>query len=167
MPEVQEDEMKIEKCEKMMNRILAGDHSKEVLEHLAECASCRELTALDRMVSGGAGRIEVPESLDRAVLSYAAGRKRSAGKLFHFSAFMRHAAVPLAAAFMICFGLAFAFRMPQKSSAGTVVKNRIPQDELDSLASELMLISSRIDEVSVQLSRTAAYTSIEEQNGVF
>ena len=69
--------MKTEKCKEMMERVLAGDRSPEVMEHLASCAGCRDLAALDRMVTGTSEPMSVPPDFRipqaQAVLPQAAG----------------------------------------------------------------------------------------------
>ncbi|MBO4633183.1 MAG: hypothetical protein J5858_14790 [Lentisphaeria bacterium] len=159
--------MKTAKCEAIMNRYLTGERSPAVKDHLEVCSRCRELADLICAITEKPAEETVPEELDRAVLSYAAARKRPADRSFNFSFLLRHAAIPLAAAFMVCICLAFAFRVPQAASGGALAQNRnsISQYELDSVDSELLLLSSRIQDTSVQLRNTAVYTGIYEQNG--
>ena len=159
--------MKTVKCEKMMNRFLEGDRSPEVKTHLENCPDCRELANLSLAVSGERAPAVVPPELDRVVLAYAASRKRLSGRAVSFTFLLRHAAIPLAAALMICVGLTFAFRVPQNVSGSPLVRsrNQVLQNELDAVDSELLMLSSRIQDTSAQLSRTVVYTGIYEQNG--
>ena len=104
--------MGTEKCKEMMDRMLSGEHSEELTKHLRECPECRELAELDRQLSGMPEHLAVPEELDRAVLAYAAAKKRPAVRILDFPFILRHAVIPIAAAVMVCFGLVFAFRSP-------------------------------------------------------
>ena len=157
-----------EKCKEMMDRFLAGECTPEVMEHLASCPDCRELVALDRMVTGTAVPMSVPESLDRAVLAHAAAKKRPVRKAISFRVFLRYAAVPIAAAVMLCFGLTFTFQTahPSKGPGSAKVNKGTVQYDWDSVDSELLLVSSQIEDVSAQLNRTVAYTSLYDRNGV-
>ena len=161
--------MKTEKCKEMMERVLAGDRSPDVMEHLASCANCRDLAALDRMVTGTSEPMSVPESLDRAVLAHAAARKRPPRKALSFRAFLRYAAVPVAAAVMLCFGLTFNYqtqvRPPERIGSSQMKKSAVQYD-WDSVDSELLLVSSQIEDASAQLNRTVAYASLYDRNGV-
>lgn len=161
--------MKTEKCKEMMERVLAGERSAEVMEHLSSCADCRGLAALDRMVSGTAEPVPVPEALDRAVLAHAAAKKRPVRKVLSFRAFLRYAAVPAAAAVVLCFGLTFDFQTqvrPEKQLGSVQAKKGAVQYDWDSVDSELLLVSSQIEDVSAQLNRTVAYASLYDRNGV-
>lgn len=159
-------------CDEMMDRYLAGERSEELMKHLAECPDCRALAALERMTAEKPARVEVPEHLDRAVKAYAAGRKRTAPQAVSFHFFRAHVLIPLAAAVMVCIGLAFAFQVPGtpgKAGSGQLVQKQktgaLPVYEQDSLDSELLLLSSRIRETSAQLNRTTVYSVIEEAEG--
>ena len=154
--------MKTEKCKEMMDRFLTGEDSGEVAEHLRECPACRELAELDRQLTGMPEHLEVPEELDRAVLAYAAAKKRPAVKVWDFAFILRHAAIPAAAAVMVCFGLVFAFRQPVDPPRPSLVQLQSVQDDFDMVDSEVLLLSSRIQNTSVQLSRTAVYNVINE-----
>lgn len=163
--------MKTEKCKEMMDRVLAGERTLEVMEHLASCADCRELAALDRMVTGSPvrGTVPVPEALDRAVLAHAAAKKRPVRKVLSFHTFLRYAAVPVAAAVMLCFGLTFNFQTqvrPEKRLGSVQAKKSAIQYDWDSVDSELLLVSSQIEDASAQLNRTVAYASLYDRNGV-
>ena len=164
--------MKTEKCKEMMERVLAGERTPEVMEHLSSCADCRELAALDRMVTGTPvrGTVSVPESLDRAVLAHAAAKRRPVRKVLSFHAFLRYAAVPVAAAIMLCFGLTFNFQTaqvrPSKRIGSVQAQKSAVQYDWDSVDSELLLVSSQIEDASAQLNRTVAYASLYDRNGV-
>ena len=165
--------MRTEKCEEMMNRFLGGDHSEPVQRHLSECASCRELAALSRLAAEPSRRVEVPEHLDRSILAYAAAKRPAPVRKqpLNFVLLMRHALIPAAAAVMICFGLSFAFRSPGPAAKTVSVSDasaknpNLPYD-FDSVDSELLLISSRIQDASAQLGRTVAYASVNDSMGV-
>ena len=157
--------MKTGKCEEMMNRILTGERSEEVMRHLSECPDCRGLAALDRLTAGlSAVRMEVPAELDRRILDRAAAGKRSAVGNRVIPFVLRHAAVPIAAGVMICAGLFFAFREPQSRTRNSLVQVQTPslQYDLDSVDSEVLMLSSRIQATTAQLSRTAVYNVIDE-----
>ena len=161
--------MKTEKCKEMMDRFLSGECSLEVMEHLTSCADCRDLAALDRMVTGSSVPMSVPESLDRAVLAHAAAKKRPVRKALSFRAFLRYAAVPVAAAVMLCFGLTFTSQTtvhPSKGPSSAKVNKSSVQYDWDSVDSELLLVSTQIEDVSAQLNRTVAYASLYDRNGV-
>ena len=162
--------MKTEKCKEMMERVLAGERTPEVMEHLSSCADCRELAALDRMVTGTSESMPVPESLDHAVLAHAAAKKRPVRKVLSFHAFLRYAAVPVAAAVMLCFGLTFNFQTaqvrPSKRIGSVQAQKSAVQYDWDSVDSELLLVSSQIEDASAQLNRTVAYASLYDRNGV-
>ena len=154
--------MKTEKCEELMSRFLKGERSEEVADHFRECAGCRELAALDRMLAGKPERMDVPEELDRKILQYAAAKKRPAAKVWDISFILRHAAIPAAAAAMVCIGLVFAYRPPVNPTQQTLARAQTMQYDLDSVDSEVLLLSSRIQNTSAQLSRTAVYNVIDE-----
>lgn len=159
--------MKTEKCEEMMNRYLSGERSEEMLRHLAECASCRELAALSRLTEESAEPLKVPERLDRAVLAHAAAKKRSGARSLSFTFLMRHALIPAAAAVAVCAGLTFAFRGPSAARAvnpavAAVGSQKTASYDFDSADSELLLISSRIQDASAKLTSTAAYSAWDE-----
>ena len=157
-------------CNEMMDRYLAGERSEELMRHLAECPDCRILSALERMTAERPARMEVPEHLDHAVKAYAAGRKRTAPQAVPFHFLRAHVLIPLAAAVMVCIGLAFAFQVPGEGKAGSgplvrQSQNTLAAYEQDSLDSELLLLSSRIRETSAQLNRTTVYSAIDESDG--
>ena len=159
--------MKTEKCEEMMNRCLSGERSEEVLRHLSECASCRELAELSRLTAEPAESLKVPERLDRAILAHAAAKKRTGARSLSFTFLMRHALIPVAAAVVVCAGLTFAFRVPSVSRTGNpavaaVRSQKIASYDFDSADSELLLISSRIQDASAKLTSTAAYAAWDE-----
>ena len=153
--------MKTEKCKEMMNRFLTGEDSGEVADHLRECPACRELAELDRQLTGMPEHLEVPEELDRAVLAYAAAKNRPAAKVWDFAFILRHAAIPAAAAVMVCFGLVFAFRQQSNPPRPALVQVQNVQYD-DMVDSEVLLLSSRIQNTSAQLSRTAVFNVIDE-----
>lgn len=159
--------MKTGKCEEMLNRILTGDRSEEVMRHLSECSDCRGLAALDQLTAGlAADRMEVPVELDRRILSCAAAKKRPSFKVWEISFVLRHAAIPAAAAVMVCAGLFFALRPLQNPVRNSLVQvqnqNQNQQYDLDSVDSEVLMLSSRIQATAAQLSRTAVYSAINE-----
>ena len=155
--------MRMEKCEEVMVRILKGEHSEEIANHLQNCPACRELAELDRLLAEKPARMEVPEKLDRAVLQYAAAKKRSVSGVWDIAFILRHAAIPAAAAVMVCIGLAFAFRLPPDNQPRqSVVQSQNLQYDFDSVDSDVLLLSSRIRNTSVQLSRTAVYNVMDE-----
>ncbi len=159
--------MKTKKCEEMMNRILSGEHSEELLNHLSECASCRELAALNRAVmQPAADRLEVPAELDRMILAHAAAKKRTPPRSLSFPFLMRHALIPAAAAVVVCVGLTFAFRGPTlrggKAAVAAVGSQKVSPYDFDSVDSEVLLISSRIQDASAKLNSTVAYSAWDE-----
>lgn len=154
--------MKTEKCKEMMDRFLTGEDSREVADHLRECPACRKLAELDRQLAGMPEHLEVPEELDRAVLAYAAAKKHPAVKVWDFAFILRHAAIPAAAAVMVCFGLVFAFRQTVNPPRPALVQAQSVQYDLDMVDSEVLLLSSRIQNTSAQLSSTAVYNVINE-----
>ena len=154
--------MKTEKCKEMMDRFLSGEDSEELTKHLRECPECRELAELDRQLSGMPQHLTVPEELDRAVLAYAAAKKRPAAKVWDFAFIIRHAAIPIAAAVMVCFGLVFAFRQQEPALRPSLAQTQNVQYDLDMVDSEVLLLSSRIQNTSAQLSSTAVYNVINE-----
>ena len=154
--------MRTEKCEELMNRYLKGDRSEEIAEHLRECSGCRALTELESLLAGKPERMAVPEELDRRILQYAAAKKRPAVKVWDIAFILRHAAIPAAAAAMVCIGLVFAYRPSANPPHQTLVRAQPVQYDLDSVDSEVLLLSSRIQNTSAQLSRTAVYNVIDE-----
>ena len=154
--------MKTEKCKEMMDRFLTGEDSGEVADHLRECPVCWELAELNRQLTGMPEHLEVPEELDRAVLAYAAAKKRPAVKVWDFEFILRHAAIPAAAAVMVCFGLVFAFRQQANPPRPALVQAQSVQYDLDMVDSEVLLLSSRIQNTSAQLSSTAVLNVIDE-----
>jgi len=155
--------MKTEKCSKMMNLFLRGERSEDVVKHLQECPDCRELAALSRAVCGAEEPMKVPEELDRAVLAYAAAKKRPAVRAWDFSFILRHAVIPVAAAAMVCVGLVFAFQQPGEQHRKTLVQvQNQGQYDLDLVDSEVLMLSSRIQNASAQLNRTEVFSGINE-----
>ena len=157
--------MKTEKCEEMMNRFLSGQVSEEMEQHFRECPECRGLASLDRRLAETHDRLPVPPEQDRAVLAYAAAKKRPAQKTWNIAFILHHAAIPIAAAAMVCIGLVFAFHQPDRNAA----RNSLAQSgktsfsyDLDTVDSEILLLSSQIQDASARLSRTEAYTGINE-----
>ena len=157
--------MKTKKCEEMMNRLLNGQVSGELEQHLRECPGCRELVSLDRKLAETHGRLAVPPELDRTVLAYAAAKKRPAQRVWNIAFILHHAAIPIAAAVMVCIGLVFAFHQPDRNAARNTLarsgKTNFSYD-LDTVDSEILLLSSQIQDASARLSRTEAYTGINE-----
>ena len=155
--------MKTEKCREMMNLFLKGERSDEVVKHLQDCPDCRELAALSRAVSGAKEPMKVPEELDRAVLSYAAAKKRPAARVWDFAFILRHAVIPAAAAAMVCAGLVFAFQQPGEQHRKTLVQvQNQTQYDLDMVESEVLMLSSRIQNTAAQLNRTEVFSGINE-----
>ncbi len=156
---------KMNRCEQTMNRILEGVSSAETEKHLAECRSCRDLAELYRRIAAGQPeRCTVPPILDQAVLDHAAKRQRPAGKHAFLNFFLRHAAVPIAAAVMVCFGLTFALHTSDAPSAATA-STQNQQYDFDLFETDLLLLSTQIEDTSVRLTNTAAYSSTYTQNG--
>ena len=157
--------MKTKKCEEMMNRFLTGQVSPEMDQHFRECPECRELVSLDRKLAETRKSLAVPPELDRSVLAYAAAKKRPEQRAWNIAFILHHAAIPIAAAAMVCIGLVFAFRQPERNavpnSLAQSAKNSFSYD-LDTVDSEILLLSSQIRDVSARLSRTEAYTGINE-----
>lgn len=110
----------------------------------------------------------MPESLDRTVLAYAAAKQRPVRKPLTFRAFLRYAAVPVAAAVMLCFGLTFNFQtqVGRTDQIGSVQTNKGAEYDWDSVDSDLLLVSTQIEDASAQLNRTVAYASLYDRNGV-
>ena len=154
--------MRTKKCEELMSRFLKGEQSEAVAAHFRECAECREMAELDRLLAGKPERMAVPEELDRKILQYAAAKKRSAVKVWDIAFILRHAAIPAAAAAMVCIGLVFAYRSPVNPQRQSLVRAQNIQYDMDSVDSEVLLLSSRIQNTSAQLSRTAVYNVIDE-----
>ena len=157
--------MKTKKCEEMMNRFLTGQVSEEMEQHFRECPDCRELASLNRKLAETHDRLTVPPELDRTILAYAGAKKRPVQRAWNIAFILRHAAIPAAAAAMVCIGLVFAFYQPDRQAA----RNSLAQSaktgfsyDLDSVDSEILLLSSQIRDVSARLSRTEAYTGINE-----
>ena len=157
--------MKTEKCSEMMDLFLKGERSDAVVKHLENCSDCRELAALSELAVLPKEPMKVPEELDRAVLAYAAAKKRPAAGIWDFSFILRHAVIPVAAAAMVCVGLVFAFQQPDPPRRDALVQVRNQaQYDLDAVDSEVevLMLSSRIRNTSAQLNRTAVYTVINE-----
>ena len=156
--------MKTKKCEEMMNRFLTGQVSEELEQHFRECPECRGLASLDRKLAETHGRRAVPPELDRAVLAYAA-KNRPAPKAWNIAFILHHAAIPVAAAAMVCIGLVFAFHQPDRNAARNSLarsgKTTISYD-WDTVDSDILLLSSQIQDASARLSRTEAYSGINE-----
>lgn len=151
------------RCEQTMNRILNGVSSEETEKHLAECGNCRDLAELYRRIAAGQPeRYAVPSILDQAVLSHAAERKHRSGKRVFLDFFLRHAAVPAAAAVMVCFGLTFALRTSDTPATASVQNAHY---DFDLFETDLLLLSTQIEDTSVRLTNTAAYSSSYTQNG--
>ena len=156
--------MKTEKCEEMMNRFLSGQVSEEMEQHFRECPECRALASLNRRLAETHDRLPVPPELDRAVLAYAA-ENRPVRRVWKIAFILHHAAIPIAAAAMVCIGLVFAFHQPDRNPARNSLaqsgKTHVAYD-WDPVDSEILLLSSQIQDASARLSRTEAYTGINE-----
>ena len=156
--------MKTKKCEEMMNRFLTGQVSEEMEQHFRECPECRGLASLNHRLAETHDRLPVPSELDRAVLAYAA-KNRPGRRVWNIAFILHHAAIPIAAAAMVCIGLVFAFHQPQRNVQGKSLaqsgKTGFSYD-LDTVDSEILLLSSQIQDASARLSRTEAYTGINE-----
>ena len=157
--------MKTKICEEMMNRFLTGQVSDEQEQHFRECPECRALASLNRKLAEPHDRLAVPPELDQAVLSYAAAKKRPAPGAWNIAFILHHAAIPIAAAAMVCISLVFAFHQPgrdiSRKSLAQSGKTNFSYD-LDTVDSEILLLSSQIQDASARLSRTEAYTGINE-----
>ena len=157
--------MKTKKCEEMMERFLTGQVSGEMEQHFRECPECRALVLLDRKLAETHDRAAVPPELDRAVLAYAAAKSRPARRTWNIAFILHHAAIPVAAAAMVCIGLVFAFHQPDRNvtrkSLAQSGKTHVAYD-LDTVDSEILLLSSQIQDASARLSRTEAYSGINE-----
>ena len=157
--------MKTKKCEEMMNRFLTGQVSEEMEQHFRECPECRELASLDCKLSETHDRLAVPPELDRTVLAYAAAKKRPEQRAWNIAFILHHAAIPIAAAAMVCIGLVFAYHQPDRNAARKSLaqsgKTSFSYDP-DAVDSEILLLSSQIQDASARLSRTEAYTGINE-----
>ena len=157
--------MKSKKCEEMMARFLTGQVSVEMEQHFRECPECRALASLDRKLAESHDRLAVPPELDRTVLAYAAAKTRPAQRAWNIAFILHHAAIPVAAAAMVCIGLVFAYHQPDRhavrNSLAQSAKNSFSYD-LDTVDSEILLLSSQIQDASARLSRTEAYTGINE-----
>ena len=109
-------------------------------------------------------RLPVPPELDRAVLAYAA-KNRPIRRAWNIAFILHHAAIPIAAAAMVCIGLVFAFHQPERKVQGNSLaqsgKTSFSYD-WDTVDSEILLLSSQIQDASARLSRTEAYTGINE-----
>lgn len=150
------------KCQEMMSLFLKGDRTEEVMKHLRECGECRELAALDRMLDGKPERMAVPEELDRAVLAYAAAKKRQPAGGWHISFILSRIVIPAAAAAVVCAGLSFAFRQPVVQVRKTLVQVQNQQFDMDAVDSEVLMLSSRIQDTAARLNRTAVISAIGE-----
>lgn len=154
------------RCEQTMNRILEGVSSAETEKHLAECRSCRDLAELYRRIAAGQPeRCAVPSFLDQAVLNHAAKRQRPAGKHAFLNFFLHHAAVPIAAAVMVCFGLTFALHNTSDTPSAATASTQNLHDDFDLFETDLLLLSTQIEDTSVRLTNTAAFSSSYTQNG--
>ena len=157
--------MKTKKCEEMMNRFLTGQVSEEMEQHFRECPDCRELASLNRKLAETHDRLTVPPELDRTILAYAGAKKRPVQRAWNIAFILHHAAIPIAAAAMVCIGLVFAYHQPDRNVARTSLaqsgKTSFSYD-LDAVDSEILLLSSQIQDASARLSRTEAYTGINE-----
>ena len=156
--------MKTKKCEEMVNRFLSGQVSEEMEQHFRECPECRGLASLNGKLAETHDRLAVPPELDQVVLAYAAKKCRPP-KVWNIAFILHHAAIPVAAAAMVCIGLVFAFHQPERKVQGNSLaqsgKTSFSYD-WDTVDSEILLLSSQIQDASARLSRTEAYTGINE-----
>lgn len=153
-------------CEKIMKNAMQGVTSPEMEKHLSECPECASGMDLLRLLKEiPSSHPEVPPGLDAAVLGHALGKMPSNRR--HTSVFMmKFVWIPVAAAFMICAGLIysllpFSVASPPAAKAGTA-KTAMHYDMMDNLDSELFLLSSQIQETSVQLRNVTAYSTIAQ-----
>lgn len=153
-------------CEKIMKDAMLGATSPEIEKHLAECPECASSVDMLRLLKEvPASHPEVPPGLDAAVLGYALGKMPSNRK--HTSVFMmKFVWIPVAAAFMICVGLIYSlhpFSVAKVPAAKVgAAKTAMHYDMMDNLDSEIFLLSSQIQETSVQLRNVTAYSTIAQ-----
>lgn len=87
-------------CKEACDMILKGEGSAALEQHLAQCTDCRILKEEFRRISEAAGKplAEVPEQLDRAILSFAAEQapRRVAGPTLLFRMPLLRAAAAVA-----------------------------------------------------------------------
>lgn len=156
--------MKTKKCEEMLNQFLTGQPTAEMKRHFEECADCRALVSLSEAVGKPENHLEVPRELDRKVLAYAAARKRPQARTWNIAFVLQHAVIPVAAAVVVCVGLVYAFQPRQPLSGKTVAQSQRSSQiyDLDMVDSDLLLVSSQIQDAAARLSRTEVYNGVTE-----
>ncbi|OQA83811.1 MAG: hypothetical protein BWY31_02749 [Lentisphaerae bacterium ADurb.Bin242] len=153
-------------CEKFMKDAMLGMNSPELEKHLGGCPECASRVDMLRLLNEiPSGNPEVPPELDSAVLGYALKKMPSHRR--HTPLFMlKFVWLPVAAAFMICFGLVYAlhpYYAGKTASAGVgAAKTSIHYEMMDNLDSEIFLLSSQIQETSVKLRSIAAYSTLSQ-----
>lgn len=157
MESLKDQEETMKTCEKIMNRILNGEMTPELEQHLRECRECRGLSELAEMIAEqkSAG-ILPPEDLDKRIMAYARSKQYQLKKPFEFSVFLRRAVMPFAAAVVICVGLVYSFRN-QPTQRG---KQEFSYYDVSSMNTDILMLSSQIRSSSENLTQTDAFASL-------
>lgn len=127
----------MKECKKIMNRILSGKITADGKTHLQNCADCRSLAAISGMFHDlQLKSLEVPAGLDKTVLDYAKQKRYNHSRALLF---IRKIAIPLAACFIVCAGLAYnQYQGKNKHQLAAVAYDPSHMD------SELMVIYSEL-----------------------
>lgn len=125
-------------CTKVMQEIAAGDvRSSATEQHLAECPDCALFLRINSLEADHSG-IPVPEHLDAAVLAEA--RKYTARRRWR----LWKIALPIAASFVLSFGIAFYSLLPEPVPKKNAVAAAVQTPSLFEYDDSLIVLSCEV-----------------------
>ena len=113
-------------CAKVMQELASGERcSAEAEKHLAECPDCALFQRMCGLETAADDLPKVPEKLDEVILTEA--RRHAARRHWR----IWKVAVPIAASFVLSFGIAFYSLLPAKSSSVPRQQNTVQSSFFD------------------------------------
>ena len=150
----------MKECRSWLEKILAGEDSQEIRNHLKECPDCAAAKSAWEIMKNASAPSEVPEFLSANIRNYAVSAVRR--KQHHFR--LKYIWMPAAAALFICFGLTYSIGLGTHPAPGTAVKPNLLQSEIygemDSLDSDLFALTAQLEHTSDSLLGEALLSSI-------
>ncbi len=149
----------MKKCRDYRMDFLDGKDSQELRGHLAECPECAAARSAWEAVKNGSVLPEVPELLSANIRNYAASALHKKQRRFR----LKYIWMPAAAAVFICFGIAYTALpgIPQTKMA-TPVNMPEAYSGMDSLDSDLLALTSQLEQTSDKLLSMTVLSSIME-----
>ena len=126
-------------CADVMREIASGEvRSAAAEKHLAECPDCALFLRISTLEAEDSGYEEVPEALDAAILAEA-GRQvaRRRWKLWKI-------ALPIAASFVLSFGIAFYSLMPAQNVPVSRMQQGVAQTSIFDYDDSLISLSCEV-----------------------